>query len=211
VAKPAGVVMHATADPRRADLFNTVRALRALPYLGLHHRLDVETSGVVLFTKRERANAALADQFARSEVRKVYHAIVARPRRDVPPRWRVENRLAMAGTGRTARMQEALTGAHAATGFAILERLHAALMVEARPETGRKHQIRAHLAGSQLPILGDARYGGPPRAGGCVAPRVMLHAYSLSLRHPVTGSPLTISCPYPQDFTVALACLRRSR
>ncbi len=208
VAKPAGVVMHATADARRPDLFNAVRDLLALPYLGLHHRLDVDTSGVVLFTKRERANAGLAEQFARGAVTKVYHAIVGRPRREVPRRWRVENRLAMTGGGRTARMWEAAAGAHAATGFSILDRLPGALLVEARPETGRKHQIRAHLAGSHLPILGDARYGGMTRAGGCLASRVMLHAFSLSLRHPITGVPLTITCPYPADFTDLLDCLR---
>lgn len=209
VAKPSGLAMHATADPRRPDLFTMVREQLALPYLGLHHRLDADTSGVVLFTRREHANAGLARQFAQGEVTKVYRAIVRRPRREVPRRWRVENRLAMAGGGRTACMQEAAAGARAATAFAILESLPAALLVEARPETGRKHQIRAHLAGSGLPILGDARYGGPLRAGRCVAPRVMLHAFTLSLRHPVTGAHLSITCPYPRDFTALLACLRR--
>jgi len=220
VAKPSGLAMHATADPRRSDLFNALRRLlaerggqrdagAALPYLGLHHRLDADTSGVVLFTRRERANAGLARQFAQGEVTKVYRAIVSRPRHEVPRRWRVENRLAMGGSGRTACMQEAAVGTRAATAFAILESLPAALLVEARPETGRKHQIRAHLAGSHLPILGDTRYGGSSRAGRCVAPRVMLHAFTLSLRHPLTGAPLTITCPYPPDFTSLLARLRR--
>jgi RluA family pseudouridine synthase len=220
VAKPAGIVMHATADPRRRDLFNTVRQVLArrsgeaavpdrLPYLGLHHRLDVETSGVVLFTKRERANAALAEQFAGGEVSKAYHAIVGRPARPVPRQWRVENRLATSGSGRAARVRQARTGgAHAVTEFTTLEVLPAALLVEARPATGRKHQIRAHLAGSRMPILGDVRYGGAARAARCVAPRVMLHARSLSLRHPVTGEALTISCPYPRDFSGCLDCLR---
>jgi 23S rRNA pseudouridine955/2504/2580 synthase/23S rRNA pseudouridine1911/1915/1917 synthase len=223
VAKPAGLVMHATADPRRQDLFNTVRLLLArrrgetavpdrLPYLGLHHRLDVETSGVVLFTKQERANAALAQQFAQGEVTKTYHAITGRPGGRTPREWRVENRLAMSDGGRRARMQDAPTGGeHAVTQFQVLEVLPAALLVQARPETGRKHQIRAHLAGSRLPILGDIRYGGPSRARRCVAPRVMLHALSLSLRHPVTREALTISCPYPHDFSAFLDCLRASR
>ncbi len=219
VAKPAGVVMHRTADAERPDLFNAVRQLlagrvaeqttRALPYLGLHHRLDVETSGVVLFTKQERANRALAVQFERGEVAKTYHAIAGRPYR-VPERtWRVENRLAMAGTGRHARMREATGGARAVTEFAVVEALGSALLVEARPATGRKHQIRAHLAHSLAPILGDGRYGGAPGAGRCQASRVMLHAWRLSLLHPVTGVPITVTCPYPPDFTDLLACLRR--
>jgi RluA family pseudouridine synthase len=220
VAKPAGTIMHATADPARRDLFTAVLDLLARrsrgsagcgnrPYLGLHHRLDVQTSGVVLFTRQERANVALAEQFARGEVTKVYHALVRRPDREAPREWRVENRLAMSGGGRRARMQQAVAGARAATHFAVLETFAAALLVEARPETGRKHQIRAHLAESKMPILGDVRYGGPSRAGDCVAPRVMLHACRLSFRHPVTGETLAINCPYPPDLEDVLTCLRR--
>ncbi len=212
VAKPAGLLMHATADSRRADLFNALRRQLALPYLGLHHRLDVETSGVVLFTRRERANAALARQFAGNEVTKVYHAIVAVPSARVPPRWRVDDRLAMVGGGRRARMQHVEAGGvEAVTDFAVLERFRAALLVEARPHTGRKHQIRAHLAGSRMPVIGDARYGGAARAGACAAPRVMLHAREISLQHPITGRPLTIACPYPPDFARTLDCLRQGR
>ncbi len=230
VEKPAGMLTHAAADPRRQDLFTTVARIladRRQPapvvqarseqtepdsappaYLGLHHRLDVETSGVVVFAKRERANAGLAQQFARRGVVKIYHAIVAQPHGRMQAAWRVENRLAPSGGGRRARMRQAANGMHAATAFTTIEKLTGALLVEARPETGRKHQIRAHLAGSLRPILGDDRYGGPSRAGRCVASRVMLHAVRLSLRHPVTGAELTIKCPYPPDFEALLACLR---
>ncbi len=243
VAKPAGLVMHATADSRRRDLFNLVRRFLAerapdsgtrdrssfdtlrtngdragrpvpaeqLPYLGLHHRLDVETSGVVLFTKRQAANAALATQFERGDVTKVYHAITGRPRAPiaVDRRWRVENRLATTGSGRRARMQEVHEGGvRAATEFEVREKFRTALLVEARPRTGRKHQIRAHLSGLGMPILGDTRYDGPARVGGCAAPRVMLHAWRLSLRHPVSGEPLDLTCPYPSDFAALIECLR---
>jgi 23S rRNA-/tRNA-specific pseudouridylate synthase len=97
------------------------------------------------------------------------------------------------------------------TAFQILDDLGPALLVEARPETGRKHQIRAHLSGTGMPILGDRRYGGPVLVGDCMAPRVMLHALRLSLRHPVTGEPLDLTCPYPVDFAALLLCLRRQR
>jgi RluA family pseudouridine synthase len=220
VAKPPGLVMHATADPHRRDLFSAVRrslALRpaearstaGLPYLGLHHRLDVDTSGIVLFTKRERSNGPLAAQFQHGEVKKVYHAIVCQPRHALADAWRIENRLATSGGGRRARMRAARTGGvRAATGFVVLDRLAAALLVEARPETGRKHQIRAHLSDAGMPILGDSRYGGPRHVGPCTASRVMLHASRLSLRHPVTGLPLDLTCPYPPDFAALLDCLR---
>jgi 23S rRNA-/tRNA-specific pseudouridylate synthase len=107
-------------------------------------------------------------------------------------------------------MHASASGALATTDFTILERVGEAVLVEARPGTGRKHQIRAHLAGSRAPILGDSRYGGPMQSGRCRAGRVMLHAARLSLRHPVTDVPLTITCPYPADFEELLACLRRS-
>jgi 23S rRNA-/tRNA-specific pseudouridylate synthase len=85
---------------------------------------------------------------------------------------------------------------------AVREVLPGALLVEARPLTGRKHQVRAHLAHAGLPVLGDVAYGGPP------APRVMLHAWRLRLRHPLTGEPLRLESPLPADFRAALARAR---
>lgn len=219
VAKPAGLAVHATADPARADLFTLVRRhlaaregasapLAPLPYLGLHHRLDRETSGIVVFTKQAAANAGLARQFAERGVEKVYHALTRRPAGAVDRSWHVSNRLSQAGTGRRSRVEGvAAGGAEAETMFAVLERFSSALLVEARPLTGRKHQIRAHLSPG-CAILGDVRYGGPERVGHTHVPRVMLHARLLRLRHPITGAPLEIACEYPDDFREILALLR---
>lgn len=217
VAKPAGLQVHASADSSRADLFTLVRQYlrgRGGAYLGLHHRLDRDTSGLVLFAKAETANAGLARQFERREVEKVYHAVTVgtargaggTPLRGVRTAWRLENRLALVGKGRHARMAsvDGDEGQAAVTTFRVLRVLGAALLVEARPETGRKHQIRAHLRESGLPILGDARYGGPPRLGRLQIPRAMLHAWRLSLRHPLTGAPLEMTCGYPPDFRTLL-------
>jgi 23S rRNA pseudouridine1911/1915/1917 synthase len=186
VDKPAGLAMHATADASRPNLYDLVKArLRSEggePYLGLHQRLDRETSGVVLFTLDPAANAALARAFeTRDGVAKTYHALCARPSRRVPARWRTTGPLGG-------------DGPEADTAFRVLRGLADALLVEARPSTGRKHQIRIHLAERGLPILGDRRYGG----GG--ASRVMLHAHRLELAHPVTGEALSITSPYPPDF-----------
>lgn len=215
VAKPAGLLVHASADARRPDLFSRLlgvlddrQGAAGPPYLGLHHRLDVETSGVMLFTLDPAANEPLARAFAGHEVEKVYHAIVARPAWPVPGRWTERASLAMSGTGRRARMSAVATGGLAAeTGFEIVRRLPAALLVEARPKSGRKHQVRAHLCARGLPILGDERYGGASRVRGVRVPRVMLHALSLRLRHPVTGAPLELRCPYPRDFADLLSRL----
>ena len=90
------------------------------------------------------------------------------------------------------------------TEFAVLEARPRGLLVEARPRTGRKHQIRIHLAQAGMPILGDTRYGGDTAA----APRVMLHAARLTLRHPLTGVQLSVTSPPPADFRALLERLR---
>ena len=189
VDKPAGLAMHATADAARPNLYDLVKA--QLParggeaYLGLHQRLDRETSGVVLFTLDPAANAPLARAFATGVgVAKTYHALCARPARRVPERWRVSGPLGG-------------DGPRADTSFRLLQTLPHALLVEARPSTGRKHQIRIQLAEGGLPILGDARYGAPRDRN---VPRVLLHAHRLELVHPVSGAPLAITSPYPPDF-----------
>jgi 23S rRNA pseudouridine1911/1915/1917 synthase len=172
VDKPAGLLMHATADPSRPNLYDAVKALiadgRREPYLGTHQRLDRDTSGVVLFTLDPAANAPLAAAFAAGGVAKTYHALCGRPRRPPPSSWREEGPLGG-------------DGPHAVTAFRVIGEWAQGLLLEARPATGRKHQIRIHLAGRGLPIVGDARYGGSP------GPRVMLHALRLELGHPVTG------------------------
>jgi 23S rRNA-/tRNA-specific pseudouridylate synthase len=95
----------------------------------------------------------------------------------------------------------------AETAFRVVRALPRVLLIEARPSTGRKHQIRIQLAGRGLPILGDVRYG--PRAQG--VPRVMLHALRLELRHPATGEPLAVTSPYPPDFSERLVTQRGRR
>ena len=192
VDKPAGLAMHATADATRPNLYDLVKAVLrsegAEPYLGLHQRLDRDTSGVVLFTLDPAANAPLAAAFASGiGVAKTYHALCARPGVAPPAAWRESGPLGG-------------DGPMAATAFRIVRTLPRALLVEARPSTGRKHQIRIHLASRGLPILGDVRYG--PRDAG--APRVMLHALRLEVTHPITGAPLAVSSPYPPDFSERL-------
>lgn len=208
VAKPSGLLVHASADSRRPDLFSMLRRTLQAPYLGLHHRLDLETSGVMLFTLDPSANLALSRAFAEHRVEKVYHALVARPDPTPPDRWVESAALATVGTGRHARMSAVTSGGVAAeTEFAIHRRLPSALVIEARPWTGRKHQIRAHLASRNLQVLGDVRYGGATAIGGRPVGRVMLHALSLRLQHPVTGDLLHIHCRYPEDFRDLLAAL----
>jgi RluA family pseudouridine synthase len=209
VAKPAGVSTHATADPRRPDLVSLVREWLAsggapgAPYVGVHQRLDRDTSGVVLFTKTERANGPLARAFAAHAIVKSYHALTIVPRRRVPDAWSIDLPLAMSGRGATSCMVPTTGGLGARTDVRILERRRHAWLVEARPVTGRRHQVRAHLAHEGLPVLGDVRYGAPA-SGRSSAERVMLHCARLELRHPVTAAALAIECAWPRDFAARL-------
>jgi 23S rRNA pseudouridine1911/1915/1917 synthase len=116
------------------------------------------------------------------------------------------------GTGRTSRTSRVTSGGQAArTSFAILEHLSHALLVEARPHSGRKHQVRAHLSGGGMPIIGDQRYGGPTRIAALTVARPLLHARRLALVHPLTAAPLEIDCEYTEEFRAVLDRLRRER
>jgi len=204
VDKPPGIPTHETADPRRPHLVGLLTRLLAERAsgeirLGVHQRLDRDTSGVILFSKDRSADAGLARQFAGRAVSKTYHALTERPRKLPRERWTVVDPVRPAGNE---------PGAEARTEFQRREVFRRGLLVEAHPHTGRKHQIRLHLARAGLAILGDDRYGRPGASGTPAAARLMLHASRLELRHPVTGAPLVIECAWPSDFQKMAAALR---
>ena len=209
VDKPPGLPIHATADPSRPSLVDHIerhlRATGAGSYVAVHQRLDRDTSGVVLFAIDRRANEGLARAFEGRAVEKTYVALTERPPTLPPRRLRISVPLAAPVAGGRRRVTIGGPGAKAAeTDVAVRETLPGALLVEARPLTGRKHQLRAHLAHAGMPILGDPVYGD---AGGR-APRLMLHARRVALRHPLTGAALVIESPLPADMEALLARLR---
>ncbi len=201
--KPAGLPTVPTADARRASLVRVAerwlaeRDGAAEVRLGVHQRLDATTSGVVAFTKSREADRPFARALAEGTVEKTYVAVVRRPAGG-----RLPSRLEGSVDGGDASPRPAITDVR------IVEALGGVLVVEARPRTGRKHQIRIHLARAGAPLLGDVRYGGPAQVGGVAVPRVMLHARRLVLAHPVTGAPLAIEAALPPDVTGLLARLR---
>jgi tRNA pseudouridine32 synthase/23S rRNA pseudouridine746 synthase len=179
------------------------------------HRLDRGTSGVLLFARTAGAHRDLNMQFERGEPHKTYLALVAgRP----PDRFRCDAAIAPARKG---RMKPVPTGdprgKPAQTAFRVLERFEPAggpgplALIEARPETGRTHQIRIHLQAAGVPLAIDPDYGaaGPLRvaAGALGLARTPLHASRLTLRHPA-GQPLTIEAQLPEDLGDVLAALR---
>ena len=171
--------------------------------VAVHQRLDRDTSGVVLFGLAAEANAGLARAFAGRDAEKTYLALTVRPSALPPRELALDAPLAAGGPARRPVRVGGDGALPAHTRVTVREVLGDALLVEARPRTGRKHQVRAHLAHAGLPVLGDAVYG----AAG-TAPRLMLHASRLALAHPVTGRPLVIDCPLPSDFARFLEGLR---
>lgn len=188
----------------------------AAPPLHLAHRLDRDTSGVLLVSKAPAANAALQAAFAGGGVAKRYLCLCAGAPdwetlevrtghgRSAGGRWRVYpleevGHALPAGGGRVKE---------ARTRLALEARLEGAALVRAEPATGRTHQIRLHMAHVGHPLLGDVRYGGPASHGGHELGGHMLHAASLRLAHPVTGAPLALASPAPEAFQSLAGALK---
>jgi 23S rRNA (cytosine1962-C5)-methyltransferase len=203
VEKPWGLSTHAAEEHRSDDLVSWLRghyeARSETPYLGIHQRLDKDTSGLVLFARAKGANASLAAQFEGRSVRKTYVAVTEGR---LPDRGKLDHRIgAGEGKRRSARPLSSTPRredreAHAT--FEVLERRGRRCLVRLIPSTGRTHQLRAQLAAIAAPIVGDTLYGGAPHR------RLFLHADGLTLVHPTTGAPLTLSSPCPDEFRRAL-------
>jgi 23S rRNA pseudouridine1911/1915/1917 synthase len=196
VDKPAGVPAQPTLTSDVGTLPELVAVLLGAP-VTIVHRLDRETSGVTVLARTKQAAAALAEAFRAGTPEKTYLALCARPPR--PEEGRVDAPLGKDPARAGLRRVDA-RGDPAATRYRTLRAGAGGALVEARPETGRTHQIRVHLAHLGAPLLGDARYGGPRRVGEVEIPRVMLHARRLEIRHPVTGAAMVFEAAIPDDF-----------
>lgn len=187
VSKPAGLSVHVNREPTELNLQDLLSQGRRKP-LTLFHRLDKDTSGLVILGKQAIVNAAMTQLFETKKIRKAYYAIVE-------GQWpkgvsKVENRIARGPNG---RMVESNDGQLAVTTFRQLQTHVTKTWLEAMPKTGRTHQIRVHCALQGHPILDDRLYG---KAGRTLA----LHAHRLDFHHPLTNKPLTIRAPLPSDW-----------
>lgn len=200
VDKPSGLPTHET-EPGDED--NTVARLAAFlrargerDYLGIHQRLDKDTSGVLLFSRRPERNRALAAEFEGRRVEKHYVAAVILPR-GAPPRGTLRGFVVKEKGGVVAvhaRKPPRGPAQEAVTHYRILSRRADRALLAVKPETGRMHQIRAQLAAAGMPVAGDPLYGGP------AASRLLLHAERLALAHPGSGGRLDIASPVPEAF-----------
>jgi 23S rRNA (cytosine1962-C5)-methyltransferase len=189
VDKPSGVPVHGGREALGEDVVTRLgRWLSARgedPYLGVHHRLDQEASGVLLFTRQKDVNAVVARAFETHAVERVYVAAVTGAAR-LPASGILEDRL-LAKKGEATRVVKS-GGQLARARYRVLERRGERALVELRPETGRTHQLRIQLASRGAPIVGDTLYGGSP------APRLLLHAARLGV--PELGHSFTREAPW---------------
>lgn len=217
VNKPSGMVTHpgnGTGDDTlvHALLAHCGKALSSIgaPLRpGIVHRLDKETSGVIVVAKTDRAHLALAKAFAGRELDKRYRALV----RGVPDTDSGSCRGAIfRHPVHRTKMAVLPNGRVAHTDWRVLERFgKLASLVECLLYTGRTHQIRVHMSHAGLPLLGDSLYGFKANGFPLSIPRVMLHAECLRLQHPISQQPLEIHAPLPADFLTVREQLLRTQ
>ena len=174
---------------------------------GIVHRLDKETSGLLVVTKNDASHRALADQFSSRTLRKEYVALVAGvPKTDSGS---IDRSISRHPVHRH-RMTTGEGGRPSRTDWTVERKFgeHAAL-VRCRIHTGRTHQIRVHLKSLGHPVLGDSTYGWKQNPALPVPPRIMLHAEHLVFTHPVNGKVMDLTAPLPADFKQMLAALKK--
>ncbi len=222
INKPAGMVVHPSYGHYNGTLVNALAYHlrdnelfnRNDPRPGLVHRIDKDTSGLILIAKTEQAKMHLARQFAEHTTRRLYHAVV----------WGSFNEKHGTITGYIGRnlknrkvmyvFDDPSMGKHAVTHYTVLEDFGYVSLVECRLETGRTHQIRAHMQFMKHPLFNDADYGGDRILKGTtftkykqfvqncfeICPRQALHAKTLGFEHPDTGKPMDFDSDWPDDF-----------
>ena len=207
VDKPAGLIVHAGAGAHSGTLVNRlVHRFQSLSHAGgelrpgIVHRLDKDTSGVLLVARTDAAHRALAAQFAARSVEKTYLALVqGRVRADSG---RIAKPIARDPRRRTRMTARLATGRAALTEFRVLERFEKFTYLEVRIGTGRTHQIRVHLASEGHPVAGDRLYG------AAAADRMFLHAWRISFTSPATDGRVSLEAPLPPELQQWLAGLR---
>jgi len=225
VNKPAGIVVHPAPGSPDGTLVNAVLhhcrddlAISGTKRPGIVHRLDKDTSGLLVIAKNDTSYRSLAKQIKDRSAERVYLALVAgapeesHGKIDAPIGRSIGDRKRMAVTG--------VRGRSAVTNFRVKERFNGAALLEVKLDTGRTHQVRVHMAFIGHPILGDAKYGGGKPAKGAFSEEVMaainalkgqaLHATALGFVHPTTGQPVRFEAPPREDFAALLDTLREN-
>jgi 23S rRNA pseudouridine1911/1915/1917 synthase len=222
IDKPAGLVVHPGAGTKTPTLMDIL--VKSRPEMigigepgrwGIVHRLDKDTTGVMVIAKTPIAHQKLSEQFRKHSIGRVYLALVrGNPKLDSGT---IEKELGRSRTDRKKISTVTRKGRSAVTHWMVTYRYGSVSLIEVRPQTGRTHQIRVHLASIGFPILGDRVYGIPTRRQksrdplirrvGLVLKRQALHATFLAIIHPVSGQALEFSSGLPEDMQAAIKAL----
>jgi len=211
VNKPCGMVVHPAAGNEDRTLVNALlyhvhdlSGIGGEMRPGIVHRLDKDTSGLILIAKNDKAHALLSDQFKERSMEKHYRAVAFGS-------FREEGGLIDAPIARhpvdRKKMAIVPDGKPSQTEWKVMERLKGATYLDVHLLTGRTHQIRVHMHSIGHPLLGDRIYA-PNIKTSVHIPRLMLHAYSLAFTHPTTGERMEMTAPLPEKFAAALEKLR---
>ena len=218
INKPAGLVVHPAVGNEEHTLVNALlhhcagklSGIGGVARPGIVHRLDKDTSGVLVVAKNDKTHQHLSEQFAGRLVQKIYHTIACG---NLPK----ESGKIVAAIARHPSLRKRMAivegGRESKTSYKVLEQLNNATLLEIHLHTGRTHQIRVHLQHLGYPVAGDAVYGKRPNIRlteltGVTPARQMLHAGKLTLTHPRTKKLLTFEAPWPKDFAGVLKDLR---
>ena len=231
VDKPAGMVVHPAPGTPGGTLVNALMhrygdglsGVGGVARPGIVHRIDKDTSGLLVVALNDAAHRGLADQFARHSVERLYRAVAmgvpdmgdprlmgARGVSTDPPWIRIDTRLDRHRTDRQRQAVHFDRGRHAVTRVRVIEMLDGAALCECQLETGRTHQIRVHMAHAGHPLVGDPVYGRRRSVHGPAAAftRQALHAATLGFVHPVTGGAMRFESPLPDDMVHLIEALR---
>ena len=215
INKPAGMVVHEGAGNRSGTLVNALlghcddlSGIGGELRPGIVHRIDKDTSGILVAAKNDRAHQALAEQFRAHSVKRIYRALVFGSPRDESGR--IESAIGRHPVDRKRMSGTARHGKRAVTRWKVLARYNRLTLLELRLETGRTHQIRVHLSEFGHPLVGDQVYGGGSRLASITDPRLRklitdlnrqaLHAMTLGFIHPADGRYLEFTTPLPEDM-----------
>ena len=220
VNKPANLVVHPAAGHDTGTLVNGLlnidSNLQQLPRAGIVHRLDKDTTGIMVVARTLKAHASLVDQLQQRLVKREYIAIT---QGEVTAGRTIETGIARHPQNRK-KMSVQAYGKTAITHFQVVEKFPHHSLIKVQLETGRTHQIRVHMAHLRYPLLGDLMYGGRQRIPGGISAKLgsqlsefkrqALHAERLSFEHPGSGQHCSFEAPVPEDFQNILDALRQS-
>ncbi len=214
IDKPAGMVVHPAAGNHEGTLVNALlhhcegrlSGIGGVARPGIVHRIDKDTSGLLVVAKTDAAHEGLSQQFAAHSVHRRYLAVCAG--HPSPAQGTINERLGRSDSDRKKMAvlpKDSLRGKHAITHYTVVQRLDMAALIECRLETGRTHQVRVHCASIGHPLLGDPVYGKTPKVLKPLLSRIgfarqALHAAELGFIHPVTGTKLHLNSEMPADM-----------